>query len=515
MKEIVVISMLMAMIATAALAGELIPLPEDEAAMPGEFLVVFGPDARADDVAPALARTHGARVESTWKHALNGALMSGLDPGRALAMSGNPAVELMEPNKIVRLGAINTKPAPGLDRGAQGVLPLAGSYTGHDGYGVHVYVVDTGLSALSAELGDRASIDFDATGDGLYGEDCNGHGTGVAAAIGGATRGVAPGVTLHGVRVLDCQGSGTLAAVIDGVEWVTLNHVAPAVASLDFAAGASRSLAAAVESSIEVGVFYAVMPPGDDDDDDAIGAPYVAGIAALILDENPGRSPQQVHDEIIAVAGCDRGDTIAAGAVFSGSTTYALCVNEPRVSPTDEYFLKSTIYQEDFEGDVSEWSTTGQWDQVVDFDCFDPGYSSAESAMYYGDASDCTYGSGATAGNLTSPEISGIITDATLTFDYLADLGPGAELKVKIRAIGSGTWTTVWSTTTSQESWTTSRDINLSEYAGETIRVRLRFLSNPSGELKTGRPHEGRVIGYKEQSYKGVAVDKVKIKKLD
>ncbi len=522
MKDLVVISMLMALFATAAVAGELLPLTEDEAAMPGEFLVIFGPDVRAGDVAPALARTHGARVERTWEHALSGALMSGLDPDRALAMSANIAVELMEPNKVVRL-AISTEPAPGLDRGPKEILKLAGSFTGHQGYGVHVYVLDSGLSALPAELGDRASIDFDATGDGLYGEDCNGHGTGVAATIGGATRGLAPEVTLHGVRVLDCQGSGTLAAVIDGVEWVSVNHVAPAVASLDFATGASKSLAAAIESSIEAGVFYAVMPRGDNDDDDVFGAPYVAAIAALILDEDPGRSPQQVHDEIIAIAGCDRGDTIAttgvypspacACAVCGSDTTYALCGAELGVKPAGGLSLKTIVYEKDFEDGNIDWSTTGQWGLVEDSPCFypEPGYSSADHAMYFGNDSSCTYGSAETAGNLTSPWISGITASTTITFDYIAHLGSGAELIAKIRERGSGTWTTAWSTTTSKASWTTIDDIDLSDYAGETIKVRLYFTVDP---LTTDRSRENPVGSLKwmlKHSNHGWGVDNIVI----
>ena len=38
--------------------------------------------------------------------------------------------------------------------------------------------------------------------------DCEGHGTHVAAAVGGLTFGVAPGAKLHAVRILDCEGSG-------------------------------------------------------------------------------------------------------------------------------------------------------------------------------------------------------------------------------------------------------------------------------------------------------------------
>ena len=41
------------------------------------------------------------------------------------------------------------------------------------------------------------------------GNDCNGHGTHVAGTIGGTTYGVAKGVRLRGVSVLNCSGSGS------------------------------------------------------------------------------------------------------------------------------------------------------------------------------------------------------------------------------------------------------------------------------------------------------------------
>jgi subtilisin family serine protease len=65
-------------------------------------------------------------------------------------------------------------------------------------------------------------------------------------------------VTLKAVRVLNCTGSGTTAGVIAGVDWVTANHVDPAVANMSLGGGASSTLDAAVANSITAGVTYAV-----------------------------------------------------------------------------------------------------------------------------------------------------------------------------------------------------------------------------------------------------------------
>ena len=65
---------------------------------------------------------------------------------------------------------------------------------------------------------------FTAIGGGTA--DCNGHGTHVAGTVGGTNYGVAKGVTLIPVRVLNCSGSGSTSGVIAGVDWVTTNHQA-------------------------------------------------------------------------------------------------------------------------------------------------------------------------------------------------------------------------------------------------------------------------------------------------
>jgi subtilisin family serine protease len=133
-----------------------------------------------------------------------------------------------------------------LDRVDQRALPLNGTYTyDNTGSGVRAYIIDTGIRYDHTDFSGRASDGFDAIHRG-DGSDCNGHGTHVAGTVGGTTWGVAKGVTLVAVRVLDCNGSGTTSGVIAGVDWVTANHVKPAVANMSLGGGASSSLDSAV-----------------------------------------------------------------------------------------------------------------------------------------------------------------------------------------------------------------------------------------------------------------------------
>ena len=147
----------------------------------------------------------------------------------------------------------------GIDRIDQRNLPLSGTYTyTHTGAGVTAYIIDTGINTTHNEFGGRASVGYDAIGDGRNGIDCNGHGTHVSGTVGGATYGVAKGVTLKAVRVLDCTGSGTNSGVIAGVDWVTSHHSGPSVANMSLGGGASTALDNAVSNSIASGVTYGI-----------------------------------------------------------------------------------------------------------------------------------------------------------------------------------------------------------------------------------------------------------------
>lgn len=233
------------------------------------FIVVF----RALPGNPAaesarLASAHGGQVTFTYETALKGfavRLPSAAAEAFLEAMEKNPNVDYVERDLLVAAFQ-TTQPGAtwGLDRADQRDLPLSSAYTYNaNGNGVRAYVVDTGILASHTDFGGRVATGYSAINDGYGTSDCNGHGTHVAGTVGGATWGIAKGVALVPVRVLDCNGSGTTSGVIAGVDWVAKNGQRPGVLNLSLGGGASASLDTAVANTVAAG-YTVVVAAGND-----------------------------------------------------------------------------------------------------------------------------------------------------------------------------------------------------------------------------------------------------------
>lgn len=143
----------------------------------------------------------------------------------------------------------------------------------------HAFVVDTGIGR-HPDLNLANHVNF----AGGPNSDCNGHGTHVAGTLAAkddhsAVVGVAPGVPLTGVKVLDCEGSGWDSDVVAGIDYVTRRARStsrPDVANLSLGGYPSQAIDDAVRRSAASGVFWAVAA-GNDGANACLASPARAG----------------------------------------------------------------------------------------------------------------------------------------------------------------------------------------------------------------------------------------------
>ena len=155
------------------------------------------------------------------------------------------SVEFVEQDKYVKAGSNPRRVfyAWGLDRIDQLSNNLDTYYQAPcnlTGEGVDVYVMDTGIHFSHEQFEGRVLYpgcdpadmesqamqqfrnlsSFVGNVENMTGWDCVGHGTHVSGIVGGKDYGVAPGVSLLSVRVLNCNWTGTWNAVVEGLDCV-------------------------------------------------------------------------------------------------------------------------------------------------------------------------------------------------------------------------------------------------------------------------------------------------------
>ncbi len=269
------------------------------------------------------------------KYLASGAVLR-VTAGQLAALQQDEAVDHLSGNTPIRVSDAITAESTGADQvwaGSSDVRGLTGS-------AVTVAVIDSGMDPGHAALKGRivASKDFTG-GDGI---DRFGHGTHVAGIIAGGSvstpdgvdyRGIAYGAALVNLRVLDANGAGTVADVVEAIDWAVAQRDAYKIRVINLSLGApvlqpyaDDPLCEAVERAVRAGLV--VVASAGNYGRTADGKMVLGSISS------PANSPHAIAVGAIDTHGTpERSDDTVAPYSSRGPTAYDLLLKPDVAAP--------------------------------------------------------------------------------------------------------------------------------------------------------------------------------------
>lgn len=187
------------------------------------------------------------------------------------------------------------------------------------GSGIHVYVIDTGIDSDHPDLQANLGNGYAATG--CKGGTCveawdddHGHGTHVSGTIGAIDNdqgviGMAPGVTLHAVKVCTKAGRCSGSDIIAGIDWVAAEVSARgAAAAANMSLGGGGSKTGTCDST-----GFTAGDDGGDAEHEALCNATNDGVVFAVAAGNDGAdaentTPAAYDDTVITVSATEEGD---------------------------------------------------------------------------------------------------------------------------------------------------------------------------------------------------------------
>ncbi|XP_047444129.1 proprotein convertase subtilisin/kexin type 9 [Mugil cephalus] len=257
--------------------------------MPGQYLVILRQGTHESHVQRTISRLrsratrrgHPLEILQTYSGALRGFLVKMSSDVLYLVMK-LPHVHYVEEDS-----SIFAQSAPwNLQRLLlpHGGISENGTYRPpNDGGMAEVYLMDGSVQTSHREVEGRVLItDFDDVPeeDGArvhrQANQCDSHGTHVAGVVTGSDSGVARGAGVNLVRVLNCQGKGTVSGALAGMEYIRATllerPVEAVIVLLPFIGGLSRSLNAACRDMVVNGAVV-IAAAGNYRDDACLYSP--------------------------------------------------------------------------------------------------------------------------------------------------------------------------------------------------------------------------------------------------
>ncbi|MGY2574487.1 S8 family serine peptidase [Vibrio sp. C8] len=263
-----------------------------------KYIVVLKPSTIPSAVASDIAQQANGRVGYIYENAIRGFSIS--IPEQALkGILNNPNVLYVEQDLPIT-AFVQTFPT-GVERIFANEVTLSINNTDDQHVDADVAVLDTGIDIDHPDLnvvGGANCLSYSGKSpwnrtyycdETKNYDDDHYHGTHVAGTIGALDNdfgvvGIAPGVRLWAVKVLDSAGSGSLAGIIAGIDWVVKQGNIEVINMSLGGSGQSSAMDSAIKTAFEAGVFV-VVAAGNSNADSAdftpANAPFAFTVSAL------------------------------------------------------------------------------------------------------------------------------------------------------------------------------------------------------------------------------------------